>query len=231
MPSPLIDAPRRWHPEIPAEAEVITGGTARLAVPAAGRSGPLVVVGAQPGDVVLVDVLSVTGPRGLPGHPSTLGCASPDPGDAAGCARAADGRALDADGRALDADDRAWDADDRAWDADDRVRAADGRALDADGCAWDADGCAWDADGVVRGDARDAAGCAVALLTAGSRVLLPVRVLGARLHVGALHLPARGACRVVGGSVELRVNLTRRGVERFAVSRPILLPDPSPTWR
>ncbi|MCP2339786.1 acetamidase/formamidase family protein [Actinomadura rupiterrae] len=194
MPSSLIDLPRRWHPQIPAAAEVITGGTARLAVPAAGRSGPLVVVGAEPGDVVVVDVLSVTrddgAPTPRPGHPGSIGCASPDPRD-----------------------DRPPGAGLCAELRDDLHRAGlRGAGLSEDGL-------------------RDAAGCSIAPLTAGSRVLLPVRVLGARLAVDGLHFPARGVCHSASGVVEVRVNLTRRGVERFAVTGPILMPDPSPIWR
>lgn len=86
----------------------------------------------------------------------------------------------------------------------------------------------------VRSEARgrEIGGCAIAPLTAGSRILLPVHVHGAKLSVGDLHFPVRGAldCRDSGlaGWIDLRINLTRRGVERFRVTGPMLMPDPSP---
>ncbi|WP_067481655.1 acetamidase/formamidase family protein [Actinomadura hibisca] len=159
MPSLAPAAPAalgqdRWHPDIPAAAEVITGGSARLLC----AGGPLVVVGAEPGDVIVVDVLAA-GTGGAPapsGHPALIGCA---PGPARGA----------------------------------RIGS-----------------------------------CAIARLTAGARVLLPVHVPGAELSVGGLHLPsAVGECRPVAeGWIDLRVNLTRRGVERFGVSGPILMTSP-----
>ncbi len=174
----------RWHPDIPAVAEVITGGSVRMECQArepgadALLCGPLVVVGAEPGDVIVVDVVAVGRADGLyapSGHPGLIGCApSADTLPGGPTAEAARSEAL-------------------------------GRAL---------------------------GGCAIAPLTAGSRILLPVHVRGAKLSVGDLHFPGRGAvdCRRAGlpGWIDLRVNLTRRGVERFRVTGPMLMPEPSP---
>ncbi|MCQ0019823.1 acetamidase/formamidase family protein [Actinomadura madurae] len=59
-----------------------------------------------------------------------------------------------------------------------------------------------------------------------------MRVRGAKLSAGDLHFPARGGDGCDGaaapGWIDLRVNLTRRGVERFRVTGPMLMPDPSP---
>ncbi|WP_328593805.1 acetamidase/formamidase family protein [Actinomadura macrotermitis] len=163
----------RWHPDIPAVAEVITGGSVRMecAARADGADallcGPLVVVGAAPGDVIVVDVLGVGRADGVParaGHPGVIGCA-PEGGAP--------------------------------------VRSA------------------------ARG--RQIGSCAIAPLAAGSRILLPVHVLGAKLSVGDLHFPASGAddCRRAAhaGWIDLRINLTRRGVERFRVTGPMLMPS------
>ncbi|MFI6520248.1 acetamidase/formamidase family protein [Spirillospora sp. NPDC050679] len=153
-PAPAVPLPGLRHPDVPAAAEVITGGTARLAC----AGGPLLVVGAEPGDVIVVDVLAAgTGGGPAPsGHPGTIGCA---PGGTRGA----------------------------------RIGS-----------------------------------CAIARLTAGARVLLPVHVRGARLSAGGLHLPgAAGECRPAGeGWLDVRVNLTRRGVERFGVAGPILMASP-----
>ncbi|NDU75794.1 formamidase [Actinomadura sp. DSM 109109] len=183
MPSPAVfdlDDPgmrdvlghSHWHPDIPGVAEVITGGTVRMECP--GREpggdvllcGPLVVVGAETGDVILVDVLAVGRPGGgrdAGGHPGIIGCAPPGPA-------------------------------------------------------------------AVPGDARGhgIGGCAIAPLTAGSRLLLPVRVRGAKLSVGDLHFPHGAACDgAEPGWIDLRVSLTRQGVERFGVTGPTLMPDPA----
>ncbi|MCP9954354.1 acetamidase/formamidase family protein [Actinomadura madurae] len=187
MPSPAMfdlhdpgsrDVPGHdhWHPDLPGVAEVITGGSVRMECPGRGPGGgvllcgPLVVVGAEPGDVIVVDVLGV-GRAGCAhdtgGHPGIIGCAPSDP------------VALPAGARG-----------------------------------------------------RDVGGCRIAPPSAGSRVLLPVRVRGAKLSAGDLHFPARGGDGCDGaaapGWIDLRVNLTRRGVERFRVTGPMLMPDPSP---
>ncbi|MFA1549513.1 acetamidase/formamidase family protein [Actinomadura chokoriensis] len=164
-----------WHPDVPGVAEIITGGSVRLECsgrePGAGvlLCGPLMVVGAEPGDVIVVDVLGVGRPGGTRdagGHPGIIGCAPPGPVPVPG----------------------------------------DGRG-------------------------RDVGGCGIARLGAGSRVLLPVRVRGAKLSVGDLHFPARRFhdCGESGqaGWIDLRVHLTRRGAERFGVHGPMLMPGPS----
>ncbi|GAA0278539.1 hypothetical protein GCM10009527_088610 [Actinomadura nitritigenes] len=196
----------RWHPAIPGVAEVITGGTVRMECAArepgedAVLCGPLVVVGAEPGDVIVVDVLGVGRADGVysaSGHPGLIGCA-PRAVRAApeGSSRTARSRML------LGAVHPAA----RARVAAEAVRSE------------------------ARG--REIGGCAIAPLTAGSRILLPVHVHGAKLSVGDLHFPVRGAldCRDSGlaGWIDLRINLTRRGVERFRVTGPMLMPDPSP---
>ncbi|MEW2358211.1 acetamidase/formamidase family protein [Spirillospora sp. NPDC029432] len=74
----------RWHPDIPAVAEIITGGSVRLECEPAGPGeepllcGPLAVVGAEPGDVIVVDVVGVGRSDGVYapyGHPGVIGCA------------------------------------------------------------------------------------------------------------------------------------------------------------
>ncbi|MBW8486082.1 acetamidase/formamidase family protein [Actinomadura parmotrematis] len=197
----------RWHPDIPAVAEVITGGTVRMECQ--GRApgadavlcGPLVVVGAEPGDVIVVDVLGVGPAGGGParaGHPGVIGCA-PD----AGALRAAGG-----------------------------AEPAGVPAL-LGGVRPEAPGYGQVAAEAVRSETRgrQIGSCAIAPLTAGSRILLPVHVLGAKLSVGDLHFPASAAqdCRraPLAGWIDLRVNLTRRGVERFRVAGPMLMPSPS----
>jgi acetamidase/formamidase len=185
MPSPAMfdlddpgmrDVPGHdhWHPGLPGVAEVITGGSVRMECP--GRDpgvllcGPLMVVGAEPGDVIVVDVLGVGRSGSVHdggGHPGIIGCAPPVP------------RAVPAGARG-----------------------------------------------------RDVGGCGIARLSAGSRLLLPVHVRGAKLSVGDLHFPGRGVhdCdrAAASGWIDLRVNLTRQGVERFRVAGPMLMPDPSP---
>ena len=197
----------RWHPDIPAVAEVITGGSVRMECQ--GRKpgedavlcGPLVVVGAEPGDVIVVDVLGVGRSDGVyapHGHPGVIGCApatlSPAgeaPGDPA------------ADGGILLG----------------RLRAGQPEFARA-------------AAESVRSEARgrEIGGCGIARLGTSSRILLPVHVRGAKLSVGDLHFPAGAAddCRFEGrpGWIDLRVNLTRRGVERFNVTGPLLMAGP-----
>ncbi|QKG25983.1 acetamidase/formamidase family protein [Actinomadura verrucosospora] len=196
----------RWHPAIPGVAEVITGGTVRMECAArrpgedAVLCGPLVVVGAEPGDVIVVDVLGAGRADGVycaSGHPGLIGCAPravravPE-----GAARTARGPMLLGG-----------------------VHPAARTRVAAEAVRSEARG-------------REIGGCAIAPLTAGSRILLPVHVHGAKLSVGDLHFPARGApdCRAAGlpGWIDLRINLTRRGVERFRVTGPMLMPDPSP---
>lgn len=186
MPSPAMfdlhdpgsrDVPGHdhWHPDLPGVAEVITGGSVRMECPGRGPGGgvllcgPLVVVGAEPGDVIVVDVLGV-------------------------------GRAA---ARTTPAATRASSA---------ARRPTPSRCPPAPG------------------DATSAA--------AASRRRPPLArpAAGARARRqavrGDLHFPARGGDGCDGaaapGWIDLRVNLTRRGVERFRVTGPMLMPDPSP---
>ena len=196
----------RWHPDIPAVAEVITGGSVRMECE--GREpdeepvlcGPLVVVGAEPGDVIVVDVLGVGRSDGVysaHGHPGVIGCAP------------ASGRpGADAPGDEVLLG---------------RIRPGSAACGPMYGrMAREGWRCA------ERG--REIAGCGIARLGAGSRIMLPVHVRGAKLSVGDLHFPPGGAddCRFEGrpGWIDLRVNLTRRGVERFNVTGPLLMAGP-----
>ncbi|WP_433326793.1 acetamidase/formamidase family protein [Spirillospora sp. CA-294931] len=205
-PSPYaVPGHDRWHPDIPAAAEVITGGSVRMECEArapgadAVLCGPLVVVGAEPGDVIVVDVLAVGRADGRPaalGHPGIIGCA-PHAGSlravpVPGAPEARLGRAIRGN--------------------------PSYRRMEAESLSSEARG-------------REIGSCAIAPLTAGARILLPVNVRGAKLSVGDLHFPRRGAddCRPAGlaGWIDLRINLTRRGVERFRVMGPLLMPRPA----
>ncbi|MFC0041273.1 acetamidase/formamidase family protein [Actinomadura rayongensis] len=197
----------RWHPDLPAVAEVITGGSVRLDCPARERGaepllcGPLDVVGAEPGDVIVVDVLALGRADGRPapsGHPGVIGCAP----DAAGLAAAGG--------------------------------CAPGPAMLGGlvpGTARHAAVAARAVRGADRG--RAVGGCTIARLTAGSRILLPVLVAGAKLSAGDLHFPTAGrdcGSGAAAGWIDLRVHLTRRGVERFRITGPMLMPDPTPAF-
>jgi len=195
----VVPGHNRWHPGIPAVAELISGGSVRLECEAVRDldepllCGPLSIVGAEPGDVIVVDILAIGRTDGRyagAGHPGVIGCA---PGE--GVAGA------DPEGAVL--------------------------GLVQPGAAFE-EIAASAVRSSVRG--RAVAGCAIAPLTPGSRILLPVYARGARLSVGDLRFPSsRGAdCHRTGlaGWIDLRVNLTKRGVERFMVSGPVLMPDP-----
>jgi formamidase len=200
----------RWHPDIPAVAEVISGGSVRLECQSrwdldeqdpnadAILCGPLSVVGAQPGDVIVVDILALgrsDGRYARAAHPGIIGCA---PG--------ADSLTLmeaDTDGALLG-----------------HVRP---------GLAAYESVAAQAVRSVTRG--RAIGGCTIAQLTAGSRIMLPVHAYGAKLSVGDLHFPGPEAeddcldsCQV--GWIDLRIHLTKRGVERFRVTGPLLMPNP-----
>ncbi|ACY98992.1 MULTISPECIES: acetamidase/formamidase family protein [Thermomonospora] len=197
----------RWHPDIPGVAEVITGGSVRLecegALPGdeAVLCGPIVVVGAEPGDVIVVDVLALgrRDGRHAPGaHPGVIGCA-PAPHSVRRARRSPVSRP---EGVILG-----------------RVRP---------GLRGYEQVAAEAVPTTLRG--REIVDCAVAPLTAGSRILLPVHVRGAKLSVGDLHFPSPEAPDCPGsampGWIDLRVNLTKRGVERFGVTGPMLMPGP-----
>jgi len=215
----------RWHPEIPAVAEVLTGGSIRMECQAREPGadpvlcGPVVVVGAEPGDVIVVDVIGVGRSDGVyapNGHPGVIGCAP----DAAMLAAAA---AAEPDAEpAAEPDAEVWRLDPgapRILLGHVEEGTAEYRRIAAEAVRSQARG-------------RQIGGCGIAPLTAGSRVLLPVHVRGAKLSVGDLHFPVSGAdeCRLAArsGWIDLRVHLTRRGVERFRVNGPMLMPAPSP---
>ena len=197
----------RWHPEIPAVAEVITGGSVRMECQArwdgAGDlsvsgpepvlCGPVAIVGAEPGDVIVVDILGIgrsDGRYARTGHPGIIGCAP--------AADAVRQTAADPDGALLG-----------------RLRP---------GLPSHAEVAARALRSADRG--REVGGCAIARLTPGSRVLLPVHAHGAKLSVGDLHFPESAAAdcgkAATAGWIDLRINLTKRGVERFrtAGARP-----------
>src|SRR5690606_16975301 len=73
-------------------------------------------------------------------------------------------------------------------------------------------GCAPPAPVAVPSGARgrDVGGCRIAPLAAGSRVLLPVRVRGAKLSVGDLHFPAPGAYECDGAALPGWIDLDRK---------------------
>ncbi len=167
----------RWHPDIRPVAEVIAGGSVRLHCTGGDvLCGPVGVVGAEPGDLVTVEILGIGrldayGGRG--GHPGLLGCApshamlSEPGGDLARRASA------------------------------DRARTA-----------------------VYARRARPS--CRT--LTTHAQILFPVHVAGARISAGDLHFPERGQCETRDGWIDLRVHLTKRGVDRFRVAEPVVMP-------
>jgi formamidase len=143
--------------------------------------GPVGVVGAEPGDLLMIEVLGIGRTDGCPAtgaHPGILGLAPAhamlrDPaGDPAG--------------------------------------AVLGRIAPAEHA------------GVAAYTERTRASCRA--LTPRAQILLPVHVMGARISAGDLHFPERGRCRTADGWIDLRVHLTKRGVERFRVTEPVLMP-------
>lgn len=198
-------------------AEVITGGSVRMECQGRDRladgspsaepvlCGPIAVMGAEPGDVITVDVLGIgrtDGRYGGIGHPGVIGCApAPDamtgPAHGNGPNPGAGAPLLGHVGPGLASYERI---------------AGEARTTAARG--------------------REVATCSIAPLVPGSRILLPVHVPGAKLSVGDLHFPWAGAQDCVlaplAGWIDLRIHLTKRGVERFRISGPLLMPDPSP---
>ncbi|GAA4640232.1 hypothetical protein GCM10023196_104940 [Actinoallomurus vinaceus] len=174
----------RWHPEIPPVAELIAGGSVRMECEGGELlCGPVGVVGAEPGDLLMIEVLGIgrTDGRSATGaHPGILGLAPShamlrDPaGDSAGAVLG---------------------------------RIAPATAEHARVAAY---------------AERTRASCRA--LTPRAQILLPVHVMGARISVGDLHFPERGRCRTADGWIDLRVHLTKRGVERFRVTEPVLMP-------
>ncbi|MCW2914682.1 MAG: formamidase [Actinomycetia bacterium] len=207
--SRAVPGHNRWHPDIPAVAEVISGGSVRMECQSradldeldphadAILCGPLSVVGAEPGDVIVVDILAIgrsDGRYAKAAHPGIIGCA---PG-------AESLRTVKTD--------------------------PDGALLGHVGPGLAAYGPV--AEQAVRSVARglDIGSCVIAQLTAGSRIMLPVHAYGAKLSVGDLHFPTGAAedCdeSAQAGWLDLRINLTKRGVERFLITSPLLIPEP-----
>lgn len=174
----------RLHPDIPPVAEVIAGGSVRMRCQGAEvLCGPVGVVGAEPGDLLMVEILGIgraDGRHAAKGHPGVLGLApshdmlgEPD-GDPPGALL----------GRIAPAS-----AEHR------RVAAYATRARTA---------------------------CSA--LTPRSQILLPVHVAGARISVGDLHFPENGRCGTGDGWIDLRMHLTKRGMDRFRVREPVIMP-------
>ena len=175
----------RWHPDIPPIAEVIAGGSARLHCEGGEvLCGPVGVVGAESGDLVMVEVLGIgrsDGHRGAVGaHPGILGCA---PSHAMLPAV-----------------------------IDDPAGALLGRVGSAS------------ADHARMAARAEPIRPSCRALTARSQVLLPVHVSGARISVGDLHFPEYGRCGTQDGWIDLRIHLTKRGIERFRVTEPVVMP-------
>ena len=174
----------RWHPDIPPVAEVLAGGSIRLNCQGGDvLCGPVGVVGAEPGDLVMVEVLGLGRLDGCfapAGHPGILGCA---PSHAM-----LDGTAGDPSGALLG-------------------RIAPSSADHARVAAT---------AGTVTASCR--------ALAPRSQILLPVYVPGARISAGDLHFPDEGGCQTQDGWLDLRIHLTKRGMERFRISEPLLMP-------
>jgi formamidase len=159
--------------------------------------GPLSVVGAETGDIIVVDILAIGRSDGRyagAAHPGIIGCA---PG--AESLRLVE---TDPEGVLLGHVRPGLAAYELV--AAQAVRSA------------------------ARG--REIGSCAIAQLTAGSRIMLPVHAYGAKLSVGDLHFPTGGAedClkSALAGWIDLRINLTKRGMERFLITSPLLIPEP-----
>lgn len=174
----------RWHPDIPPVAEVIAGGSIRMNCEGGEvLCGPVGIVGAEPGDLLTVEVLGIgrgDGSFAGTGHPGILGCA---PSEA--MLRQADG---DPSGALLGR---------IAPTSADHARVAASAQP-------------------VRTSCR--------ALAPRAQILLPVYVPGARLSAGDLHFPDEGGCQTQDGWLDLRVHLTKRGMDRFGVTEPVLMP-------
>lgn len=260
----------RWHPDIPAVAEVISGGSVRMECQ--GRSeagddddpasdvllcGPIAILGAEPGDILVIDVIGVGrgGHRDPLAHPGIIGCAPSIEAVAAAAAAAAAGRRSMGSVGSVGTVGALGNVGTVGTVGPVRSKAEPAHAErggvllghvrpglpDYPRIAAQAVGSA------ARG--KEVAWCAVAPLAAGSRALLPVHARGAKLSVGDLHFPARRAagadgdenangngsgnadqnCGGTGGAgwIDLRINLTKRGMERFRVSGPMLMSEPA----
>jgi formamidase len=174
----------RWHPDIPPVAEVIAGGAIRLYCEGGDvLCGPVGVVGAEPGDLIMVEVLEIgrlDGRYAAGAHPGILGCA-PSHAMLGAMAGEPAGALL---GRIAPA-------------SADHTRVA-ARAEP------------------VRAVCR--------ALTPRSQILLPVHVQDARISAGDLHFPEQGRCGTQDGWIDLRIHLTKRGMKRFRVTEPVVMP-------
>ncbi|GAB2833679.1 hypothetical protein GCM10027176_42490 [Actinoallomurus bryophytorum] len=174
----------RWHPDIPAVAEMIAGGSIRLNCEGDDvLCGPIGIVGAEPGDLVMVEVLGIGRMDGRfagTGHPGILGCA---PSHA---------MLRDAGG--------------------DPTGALLGRIAPAS------------ADHARVAARAEPIRATCRALAPRAQILLPVYVPGARISAGDLHFPDEGGCRTQDGWLDLRIHLTKRGMERFRVTEPLLMP-------
>lgn len=174
----------RWHPDIPPVAEMIAGGSVRMQCLGTDvLCGPVGVVGAEPGDLLMVEILAIgrtDGRHGAAGHPGVLGLA-PSRAMLRGGAGDPAGALL---GRIADA-------------SPDHARVAAHAVPVRESCR---------------------------ALTPRAQILLPVHVPGARISVGALHFPEHGRCVTCDGWIDLRVHLTKRGVDRFRVTEPVIMP-------
>jgi formamidase len=208
----------RWHPDIPAVAEMISGGSVRMECqgrPGSGAGadptpdvvlcGPVSILGAEPGDILVIDVLGVGRGerREAAAHPGVIGCAPP------------------AEVVTVTGDFVTGGAVAGVLLGHVRPGLADYRRIAAQAVGTTARG-------------KEVARCARAPLVMGSRVLLPVHARGAKLSVGDLHFPTRpatGGEACLGttrpGWIDLRINLTKRGMERFRVTAPMPMSEPA----
>lgn len=174
----------RWHPDIPPVAEMIAGGSVRLWCEGHDLlCGPVAVVGAEPGDLVMVEVVGIgrtDGGHAPTGHPGMLGCAPSH----AMLRHAGDHTSGALLGRIPPA-------------SSDHARVAAYAAPARTSCR---------------------------ALTPRSQILLPVHAKGARISVGDLHFREGIGCRTRDGWIDLQVHLTKRGMERFRVTEPVVMP-------
>jgi formamidase len=236
----------RWHPDIPAVAEVISGGSVRMECQSrwdldendpnadAILCGPLSVVGAQPGDVIVVDILALGRSDGRyagAAHPGIIGCAPGPESLRPGESGMGDIGLRSAPQLVEQRPGEAGQAETESAGKTPAGKTPDGVLLGhvRPGLAVYEPVAAQAVRSVERG--REIGGCSIAQLTAGSRIMLPVHALGAKLSVGDLHFPdgQAGDCHdsARAGWIDLRINLTKRGIERFRITGPMLMPDPN----
>jgi formamidase len=201
-PTAYVPGHNRWHPEIPPVGEVIAGGSIRMQCPSGDvLCGPVAVVGAEPGDLIAVEVTAIgreeDGDSGASArtrriaHPGIIGCA---PSHEMVAAARGSG---DPSGALLG-----------------RVSPREHARIAATAVG-------------VR-DRLPEAACAFVRLTVRTQILLPVYVRGARLSVGDLHFAA-DPCDdgAAAGWIDLRLHMTKRGAERFRVHEPLIMNTPA----